>query len=957
MPRKDDQFPSHPGRPFAFGADRLGEDRVQESSEGVIGVTSFATGLRPIEILAALPLLPSASYPQGAVVFLTTDNKLYRSTGPTWTLAVPTVDLTGQITSAQITDLAVTTAKLNDLAVSTAKIAALAVDNGKIAALAVDSAKLADLSVTTAKLNDLAVSTAKIAALAVDNGKIAALAVDTGKLADLAVTTAKLNDLAVTNAKLGALSVNAAKLAALSVDLGKLTGQLTNGLSFVDARNRVFNASFEDDLGYWQTSIGASVPNNSANAKTGNKYLEITAAITTDVNMMMDDQSTLRYFDIPPGAVIKFGGWAMVSAGTATAVIQAITADKDKANRIGVANASTVAGAWTFVTGEFTAGAAAKYLGLKCVLSGPTGSATVRFDDVFIVIEIPGGDIVARTITADRIVAAAITANEIAALTIVAGNIAAGAIIAAKIAAHTITANEIAAGTITATEIAADTITASQIAASAITSSELAAGAVIAGKIAALTIVAGDIAASTITGAKIAATTITAANIAALTITAAEIAAGTITGAKIAATTITAANIQALTITAAEIAASTITGAKIAATTITAANIAALTITAAEIAAGTITGAKIAATTITASNIQALTITAAEIAASTITGAKIAAATITAANIVAGTITATQIAAGTITANEIAAGTITAAKIAASAVLANQLDISDGTLGTGGHQHILFRDPDVAHGITGTMPTDVLGCIGSIDTLTGGMNILGLTESDMGVRIQAVSTTPNAEPNISLNGVVGVNVFKKNGTGVQNLADTELAFTVENGVSVGSIMTVRGDGTLYSCVGNSKTLKKHVQVIGTLVDLTRTISTEGSLGTISIPAATMTTTGDAIHIVVVGRATAATAPKIRIMFGATYIDPNIAMGANDLYRIEAVVYRKGVVNVQNSHCVLDYGTTNPGGHQFLRANPLETEANAITVDFRGLTGGGTSVTIDYATVKYVPKTA
>src|SRR5207245_1434161 len=60
-----------------------------------------------------LPTLPDANYPQGYVVFLTTDNKLYRSTGSTWTVAVPTVDLTGLITTAQIADAAVTAAKLS----------------------------------------------------------------------------------------------------------------------------------------------------------------------------------------------------------------------------------------------------------------------------------------------------------------------------------------------------------------------------------------------------------------------------------------------------------------------------------------------------------------------------------------------------------------------------------------------------------------------------------------------------------------------------------------------------------------------------------------------------------------------------------------------------------------------------------------------------------------------------
>src|SRR5438045_6564063 len=123
-PRTDDLLPSHPGEPYPYStAPRVEEKDIQ----GAVVPSTFAPGLVPVQIVAVLPPLPDALWPQGYVVFLTTDNKLYRSTGTAWTVAVPTVDLTGQVTSAQITDLAVTTAKIALLAVDTAQIAALAV--------------------------------------------------------------------------------------------------------------------------------------------------------------------------------------------------------------------------------------------------------------------------------------------------------------------------------------------------------------------------------------------------------------------------------------------------------------------------------------------------------------------------------------------------------------------------------------------------------------------------------------------------------------------------------------------------------------------------------------------------------------------------------------------------------------------------------------------------------------
>ena len=73
-----------------------------EIQDAILTTAKFAAGIRPVEIVSVLPTLPSANYPQGSVVTLTTDNKLYRSTGSTWTVAVPTVDLTGQIVDSQI---------------------------------------------------------------------------------------------------------------------------------------------------------------------------------------------------------------------------------------------------------------------------------------------------------------------------------------------------------------------------------------------------------------------------------------------------------------------------------------------------------------------------------------------------------------------------------------------------------------------------------------------------------------------------------------------------------------------------------------------------------------------------------------------------------------------------------------------------------------------------------------
>lgn len=60
-----------------------------------IPAASFASTLRVPELVTSLPTLPDASYPQGALVTLTTDGaaKLYRSTGTAWTKTLDGADL------------------------------------------------------------------------------------------------------------------------------------------------------------------------------------------------------------------------------------------------------------------------------------------------------------------------------------------------------------------------------------------------------------------------------------------------------------------------------------------------------------------------------------------------------------------------------------------------------------------------------------------------------------------------------------------------------------------------------------------------------------------------------------------------------------------------------------------------------------------------------------------------
>lgn len=74
----------------------------------------FAETIIPPEVLDALPTLPDADYPQGVLVFLTTDMKLYRNTdGSTWSVAVDGADIVANsVTAGQIAAGAIGTTEL-----------------------------------------------------------------------------------------------------------------------------------------------------------------------------------------------------------------------------------------------------------------------------------------------------------------------------------------------------------------------------------------------------------------------------------------------------------------------------------------------------------------------------------------------------------------------------------------------------------------------------------------------------------------------------------------------------------------------------------------------------------------------------------------------------------------------------------------------------------------------------
>ena len=627
-------------RVTAMSAD-IGELAITVTLDGNSYVRSFSVSKTRtgFEIVSALP---TTNLFEGRIVFLETDDKLYRYTGTAWTTAVPATDITGQIVAAQIADAAINTAKfaasiepvtlVSSVPGSKSTSSIFNTSDGFLyrwdGAAYVKTVPTTDLSgtITGSQISDAALTTAKFAA-GIEPVTIVSSVPGTKSTSSLFNTTdgflyrwngtSYVKSVPSTDISGTLTDAQIADLAAT-----KITGTLTDS-QIADLAATKITGTLTD------SQIADLAATKITGTLTDSQIADLAATKIT---------GTLTDSQIADLAAAKLTG-TIVETQIGS---NAITAPKIAAGAVetaklaaGAVTASTIA-AGAIETSKLSAGA------------------------------VTASTIAAGAIETAKIAAGAVTANEIGAGAITAVKIASGAVETAKLAAGAVTANEIGAGAITAVKIAAGAIETAKIAAGAVTANEIGAGAITAVKIAA----------GAVETAKIAAGAVTATQIAAGTITATQIASGTITANEIATNTITAGQIASGAINTDELAAGAVTAAKIAANTITASQIASSAITTDELAAGAVTAAKIAANTITAGQIASGAIATDELAAGAVTAAKIAAGTITANEIASNTITAGNIAASTITAAEIATNAITSDKILAGAVTAAKISVT-----------------------------------------------------------------------------------------------------------------------------------------------------------------------------------------------------------------------------------------------------------------------------------------
>lgn len=178
------------------------------AAEAINDPGMFATNIRPIEIVAVLPVTGNFD---GRMAFLTTDGKVYRYFDGEWTTAVATADLSGTV------DL---NSQISGQLTSAFADAGLINSNITINA----DGTLSNAGGGAAVLNQLQgqIAAGQIAANAVVAGTIDALAITAGTIAAGAVTTNTMTANTINGDRILAESLDANKITANSITAGQI---------------------------------------------------------------------------------------------------------------------------------------------------------------------------------------------------------------------------------------------------------------------------------------------------------------------------------------------------------------------------------------------------------------------------------------------------------------------------------------------------------------------------------------------------------------------------------------------------------------------------------------------------------------------------------------------------------------------------------------------------------------
>jgi hypothetical protein len=467
--------------PLIVEAGNLADGSVSATklANGAVGLTKFAAGLTPVEIVGSLPTTGNFA---GRMAVLTTDGKLYRYVGGAWTRQVEAVDVSGQLTDAQLQ------------AISAAKV------TGQLVA-----SQIADAAITASKLS-VAIGGGNLLTNSSFEADSNGDGIPDGWAAYASLTAVVRSS---TVAKHGGFSIRATCSGAGTPRIIN-----TSNRPFVPAGQKfsasawiysTISSTAHLNVKQYTAPVGgsetATIILNTTLALPANTWVRVegVATQTADsylaINIGLHDSAppagTFFYID---AAQVEFGDVATAYAPRPDEILPGSVNSTEIADGAISAIKTNIA-AISAATGNLNAGTvnAVQIVNNAVTSLALAAGAVTAAKTAIAAIDSSSGNLVANSVTATQIAAGAV----------VAGKIAADAVTANEIAANSIGATEIAAGAVTTAKLAAGAVTANEIAADAVTSAKIVAGAVVAGKIAANAVGANEIAANVITANKL----------------------------------------------------------------------------------------------------------------------------------------------------------------------------------------------------------------------------------------------------------------------------------------------------------------------------------------------------------------------------------------------------------------------------------------------------------------------
>jgi hypothetical protein len=197
-----------------------------------VALDDFPDTIQPVQVSSNLP----GTCTVGEIHLLTTDGQLYRcSPANTWTVAVPAVNISGQLTDAQLAAIAaakitgtITSTQIGSNQILTGHLAAGSVESSDIAAGTIVAGDISAGTITATQMAANTLTANEINTNAITADELAANSVVAGDIATGAINASSMiSGAIITNAMLAgsiaASKLSVSELSAISANMGTLT--------------------------------------------------------------------------------------------------------------------------------------------------------------------------------------------------------------------------------------------------------------------------------------------------------------------------------------------------------------------------------------------------------------------------------------------------------------------------------------------------------------------------------------------------------------------------------------------------------------------------------------------------------------------------------------------------------------------------------------------------------------